>query len=54
MNLCIPLSFLLYNTFSEIDRRLGEGALRRMAFFPAAPALTMAAPEDENVGRTVG
>lgn len=34
MNLCIALSFLLYNTFSEMDRRLGEGAVRRMFFSP--------------------
>jgi hypothetical protein len=32
MNLCVGLSFLAYSTFSEIDRRLGEGGLRR-AFF---------------------
>lgn len=36
MNLCIAISFLLYNTFCEIDRRLGEGTIRRAVFPPAA------------------
>jgi hypothetical protein len=30
MNLSIALAFLLYNTFSEMDRRLGRGAVRRL------------------------
>lgn len=32
MNLSIALAFLLYNTFSEMDRRLGRGAVRRLLF----------------------
>jgi hypothetical protein len=32
MNLGVALSFLLYNSFSEIDRRLGEGGLRKFFF----------------------
>jgi hypothetical protein len=29
-NLCVALSFLLYNTFTEMDRRLGRGSIRRL------------------------
>ena len=32
MNLCVGFSFLIYNCFSEIDRHLGEGGLRRLFF----------------------
>lgn len=32
MNLCVGLSFLVYNGFSEIDRHLGEGGLRKLFF----------------------
>lgn len=32
LNLVVALSFLVYNTFSEIDRHLGEGGLRRLFF----------------------
>ena len=32
MNICVGLSFLSYNSFSEIDRRLGEGGLRKLFF----------------------
>lgn len=32
MNLAVALSFLLYNTFSEMDRRLGPGSIRRLLF----------------------
>jgi multisubunit Na+/H+ antiporter MnhC subunit len=32
MNLCVALSFLLYNTFAEMDRRLGRGSIRRLLF----------------------
>jgi hypothetical protein len=32
MNLCVGLSFLVYNCFSEIDRHLGEGGLRQLFF----------------------
>ncbi len=32
MNLCVGLSFLAYNGFSEIDRLLGEGGLRKTFF----------------------
>ncbi len=32
MNLCVGLSFLAYNSFSEIDRKLGEGGLRKLFF----------------------
>lgn len=31
-NLCVALSFLLYNTFTELDRRLGRGSIRRLLF----------------------
>jgi hypothetical protein len=31
-NLCVALSFLLYNTFAELDRRLGRGSIRRLMF----------------------
>lgn len=30
MNLGVGLSFLVYNTFSEIDRHMGRGSLRRL------------------------
>ena len=30
LNITIALSFLLYHTFAELDRRLGQGSLRRM------------------------
>jgi hypothetical protein len=30
MNLAVAVSFLIYNTFSEIDVCLGEGSLRAM------------------------
>jgi hypothetical protein len=29
-NLCVALSFLLYNTFTEMDRRLGRNSIRRL------------------------
>ena len=32
MNLCVGFSFLVYNCFSEIDRHLGEGGLRKFFF----------------------
>ncbi len=32
MNLGVGLAFLIYNCFSEIDRHLGEGGLRRLFF----------------------
>ena len=32
MNLCVGVSFLIYNGFAEIDRHLGEGGLRRLFF----------------------
>ena len=32
MNLCVALSLLIYNFFSEIDRHMGEGALHRLFF----------------------
>jgi hypothetical protein len=32
LNLCVALSFLLYNTYAELDRRLGTGSIRRMLF----------------------
>jgi hypothetical protein len=32
MNLCVGFSFLIYNFFSEIDRHLGEGGLRKFFF----------------------
>lgn len=32
MNLCLGLSFLIYNCFAEIDRHLAEGRLRRLFF----------------------
>lgn len=32
MNLCVMLAFLVYHCFSEIDRALGEGGLRRLFF----------------------
>ena len=32
MNLCVGLSFLIYNCFAEIDRHLGEGGLRKLFF----------------------
>jgi hypothetical protein len=31
-NICAGLSFLIYNCFSEVDRHLGEGGLRRLFF----------------------
>lgn len=38
MNLCVALSFLLYNAFSEVDQQLGEGGLRRLFFSRPAEA----------------
>ena len=35
-NLCVALSFLLYHTFAELDRRLGPGSIRRLLFSPQA------------------
>jgi hypothetical protein len=32
MNLCVGVSFVLYNSFMEIDRHLGEGGLRKLFF----------------------
>ena len=32
MNLCVGFSFLIYNCFSEINRHLGEGGLRKFFF----------------------
>lgn len=32
MNVCVGISFLIYNSFAEIDRHLGEGGLRRLFF----------------------
>jgi hypothetical protein len=32
MNLAVGISFLVYNSFSEIDGRLGEGGLRKLFF----------------------
>ena len=32
MNLCVGISFLIYNTFMEIERQLGEGGLRKLFF----------------------
>lgn len=32
MNLCVLLSFLVYNCFSAIDRELGQGGLRKLFF----------------------
>jgi hypothetical protein len=32
MNLCVGVSFLVYHGFTEIDRHLGEGGLRRLFF----------------------
>jgi hypothetical protein len=32
LNLCVGVSFLIYNCFSEIDHHLGEGGLRRLFF----------------------
>jgi hypothetical protein len=32
MNICVGISFLVYNVFTEIDRRLGEGGLRKLFF----------------------
>lgn len=34
MNLAVGFSFLIYNTFAEINRYLGEGELRRLLFAP--------------------
>jgi len=36
MNLCVGLSLLLYNALDQIDRRLGEGGLRKL-FFSRGP-----------------
>lgn len=36
MNLCVGLSFVVYNTLSELDRRIGEGGLRRFFFHSSA------------------
>jgi hypothetical protein len=30
LNLCVGLSFLLYHTYAELDRRLGAGSIRRL------------------------
>ena len=32
LNLCVGVSFLIYNCFTEIDHHLGEGGLRRLFF----------------------
>ena len=37
LNLCVLLSFLAYNCFAEIDRRLGGGGLRQLFFEPGRP-----------------
>lgn len=34
LNLCVAVSFLLYNTAREIDRRLGRGSIKRLLFSP--------------------
>jgi hypothetical protein len=36
MNVCVGLSFLIYNCFAEIDRHLGEGGLRKLFLAPGA------------------
>lgn len=38
LNLAVALSFLIYNTASELDRRIGRGAIRRLLF--SSPAET--------------
>jgi hypothetical protein len=38
MNLCVGISFLIYNTFAEIDRHLGSGGLRRLLLSPRSEA----------------
>ncbi len=32
MNICLALSFVVYNVFAEISRHMGNGALRRLFF----------------------
>jgi hypothetical protein len=49
LNLCVALSFLLYNTCTELDRRLGKGSIRRMLL-----SRPHQAPEPENAHRSLG
>jgi hypothetical protein len=46
MNLCVALSFLLYNTFAEMDRRLGRGSIRRLLFSTQVPEASGASLRD--------
>ena len=37
MNIAVGLTLLVYKVYGEIDRHLGEGALRKLFFGPALP-----------------
>lgn len=47
LNLSVALSFFIYNTARELDRRLGRGSLRRLLFArdAARPGERLAQPE---------